>query len=222
MMQVSSLRSAFVLAALFIAGIANSQGPASDPTSPVGHWVAEHPSQGGIGSWWDFRSDGTVTMHIGAIVALSITRSGNTFTSPPVIVGGTPIVVTWHVEGDTLHLQSPNAPDQTLSRVGPAPSTTDPLLGKWKPLLPSTSSGGPDVAQQKAMANAILTFSADNIEAARIPFTSAEGNWNASTHTFHLHDQPTPYSYQRIDEKLTLGQPPDNKKTDTYIPDPML
>ena len=52
-------------------------------TTPVGHWVAEHLSNSGIGSWWDFRPDGTLTMHVGAIVTSPITRSGDTFTSPP-------------------------------------------------------------------------------------------------------------------------------------------
>jgi hypothetical protein len=170
--------------------IMHPQTPAAD-TSPVGHWVAEHPSNGGIGSWWDFRPDGTLTAHVGAIVTSPITRSG----------------------------------DQTLTRVGPAPSATDPLLGKWKPNPPATPSTNPDTAaQQKIMANAILVFSADNTESIRIPFTSFEGTWDSAAHTFHIQNQSAPasYTFQRTGAKLTLGQPPDNKKTDTYIPDPIL
>ncbi len=193
------------------------------PDSPIGHWVAEHPSQGGIGSWWDFRPDGTLTMHIGAIVTSSITRSGNTFTSPPPTSTGPPITVKYHVDRNTLHLTSPDTPDQILTRIGPAPSATDPLLGKWKPNAPATPSANPETAaQEKIMANAILVFFPDNTESIRVPFTSFEGSWDATAHTFQLQKQNGTFTFQRTDTKLALGRPPDNKKTDTYVPDPIL
>src|ERR1700753_2252879 len=151
--------------------------------APVGHWVAERPSHGGIGSWWDFRPDGTLTMHIGAMVTTSITRSGDTFTSPPATANGLPITVKYRIEGDTLHLQSAGKPEQTLARIGPAPSPTDPLLGRWRPLAPATPSSDPDVAsQQQLMTTATLVFSADNTESLRIPFNSTEGTWDATAH----------------------------------------
>jgi hypothetical protein len=213
-----------VLSTLLFAALPASTQTQTTPTdTPVGHWVAEHPSDGGIGSWWDFRPDGTLTMHIGAIVTSHITRSGSTFTSPPVTTTGPPITVTYHIDGDTLHLESPNTPEQTLTRIGPAPSATDPLLGKWKPLPPATPSTDPNIAaQQKAMANAILFFAADNTESIRVPFTSFEGTWDSAAHTFHVQNQPTTYTFQRTNSKLTLGQPPDNKRTNTYILDPIL
>jgi hypothetical protein len=199
-----------------------AQTPTPTTNTPVGHWVAEHPSKGGIGSWWDFRPDGTLTMHIGALVTTPITRSGDTFTSPPPTTTGPPIKVTFHIDGDTLHLQSPNTPEQTLARIGPAPSADDPLLGKWKPLPPATPSTDPEIAaQQKLMTNAILVFSADNTETVRVPFTSLEGTWDATAHTFHLLNQPSTvtFTFELTGAKLTLGQPPDGKKTDTYVPD---
>lgn len=214
--------SSLLIATLFAAS--QTSAP-SDPASPVGHWVAEHASNGGIGSWCDFRSDGTLTTHIGAMVTSPITRAGDTFTSPAPTTDGAPVKVTYHVDGDTLHLVSPNTLDQTLTRIGPAPSATDPLLGKWKPTPPATPSTNPDIAaQQKAMANAILVFSANNTESVRVPFTSVEGTWDPTAHTFHLQNQPATavYSFQRTGAKLALGLPPDNKKTDTYIPDPIL
>ena len=201
---------------------ASAQTETTSTTTPVGHWVAEHPSNGGVGSWWDFRPDGTLTMHIGAIVTSPITRSGDTITSPPVTANGPPIKVTFRVDGDTLHLQSPDIPEQVLMRIGPAPSAADPLLGKWKPLPPATPSTDPNIAaQQKLMTNATLVFSADNTESLRVPFTALEGTWDAAAHTFHLADRGT-FSFQRTGTKLTLGQPPDGHKTDTYIPDPIL
>jgi hypothetical protein len=217
------LHFAIVCALLLSAADGSGRAQAPPADTPVGHWVAEHISHSGIGSWWDFRPDGTLTMHLGAIVTSPITRSGDTFTSPPVTVNGPPIKVTYHVDGDTLHLQSADTPDQILSRIGPAPSAADPLLGKWKPVPPATPSTDPKIAaQQTLMINATLVFSADNTESIRVPFTAQEGTWDATAHTFRLANQTATFSFQRTGSKLTLGQPPDNHKTDTYIPDPIL
>ena len=211
-----------LLSAFFLAPLC-AQTPTPTTNTPVGHWVAEHTSQGGIGSWWNFRPDGTFTMYVGAAVTSSITRSGDTFISPPATTTGAPIKITYHVDGETLHLKSTDGPDQTFTRVGPAPSTTDLLLGKWKPVPPDTSSTDPNVAaQQKLMANALFVFAADNTQSVRIPFTSFEGTWDETAHTFHLQNQTATYTFQRTGTKLTLGQPPDGKKTDTYLPDPIL
>ena len=217
------IRAGFLCALLLpvLRAFAQTEPPSTD--TPVGHWLAEHTSKGGIGSWWDFRPDGTLTMHIGAIVTSPITRSGDTFTSPPATVNGPPIKVTFHIDGDTLHLQSPDTPEQTLTRIGPAPSATDLLLGKWRPNPPATPSTDPTIAaQQKLMTNATLVFSADNTENVRVPFTALEGTWDTTAHTFHLSNQAASFTFQRTGSKLTLGQPPDGHKTDTYIPDPIL
>ena len=217
------LRAAVVCALLLPVLRASAQTETPPADTPVGHWVAEHPSNAGIGSWWDFRPDGTLTMHLGAIVTSPITRSGDTFTSPPATNNGPPIKVTFRIDGDTLHLSSPDTPEQTLTRIGTAPSPADPLLGKWRPNPPATPSPDPNIAaQQRMMANAILVFSADNTESVRIPFTSLEGTWDATAHTFRLANQATAFSFQRTGRKLTLGQPPDGHKTDTYVPDPIL
>ena len=220
----------FTLLLVPLAAFSQSQ-PSQNPSkpnppaeSPVGHWVAEHPSRTGVGSWWDFRPDGTLTMHIGAIVSSTITRTADTITSPPVTVNGPPVTVSYHIEGgDTLHMKSTGNPEQTLARVGPAPSATDPLLGKWRPLPPPTYSSDPNMAaQQKLMSNAILAFFPDNTESVRIPFNTLEGTWDATAHTFRINNQVEIYTFQRTGPKLTLGQPPDGHKTDTYLPDPIL
>ncbi len=72
------------------------------------------------------------------------------------------------------------------------------------------------------MTNATLVFSPDNTESIRVPFTAFEGTWDAAAHTFHLQNQPASFTFQRTGPKLTLGQPPDGHKTDTYLPDPIL
>jgi hypothetical protein len=212
-----------VLSALLLALPASTQTSRRATGTPVGHWVAEHPSHGGIGSWWDFRPDGTFTMHIGAIITSTIARSGDTFTSPPATITGVPITVTFHVEGSTLHIQSTDGQEQTFARIGPAPSASDPLLGKWKPLPPAIPSTDPNLAaQQRLMTNAVLAFFADNIESVRIPFSTFEGTWDAAAHTFHINNQRETYTFHLTGTKLILGQPPDGRKTDTYVPDPIL
>ena len=161
-------------------------------------------------------------MHIGAMVTLSITRSGETFTSPSGTTNGAPTTVTFHVDNDTLHIKAPDTPEQSFSRIGPAPSAADPLLGKWKPIPPATPSTDPNIAaQQKAVADAILIFSADKTESIRIPYSNYTGAWDAATHTFHINNQPA-CTFQRAGAKLILGQPPGGHKTDTYIADPVL
>ena len=215
-----------VLVALSLVMLSASAQTQSSPPStgtPVGHWVTEHPSRSGIGSWWDFRPDGTLTMHVGAIVTSTITRSGDTFTSPPATADGAPITVTFHVDGNTLHIKAADGQEQTFTRIGTAPSASDPLLGKWQPLPPAVPSTDPDVAaQQRLMTTAILAFLPDNIESLRIPFNFFEGTWDATAHTFHLNNQKENYTFQLTGQKLSLGQPPDGHKTDTYVPDPIL
>ncbi|HEX3969374.1 MAG TPA: hypothetical protein VHW70_15505 [Edaphobacter sp.] len=214
-----------VLSALLLVALPASAQTQSSPlfASPVGHWVAEHPSHGGIGSWWDFRPDGTLTMHIGAIITSTITRSGDTFTSPPATATGAAITVTFHMEGTTLHIKSADGQEQTFARIGTAPSASDPLLGKWQPLPSAIPSTDPNVAaQQKLMTTAILAFFPDNIESVRIPFSTSEGTWDRAAHTFHINNQKETYTFQMTGPKLSLGQPPDGRKTDTYIPDPIV
>ena len=211
----------------FLLALAAGTAPAYSETpsvggagTPVGQWVAEHVSKDGIGSWWDFRPDGTFTMHIGVIVTSPITRSGDTFTSPATTIKGSPVPTTYCVKGDTLHVKSPNSQEQIFLRIGPAPSAADPLLGKWKPIPPPSFDPDPEIAaQQKMMINAILAFSANNTQSLRVPFSNYEGVWDVATHTFHLNNQPA-YTFQRTGPRLLLNQPPRGRKIEIYLPDP--
>ena len=220
---IATRLSLILVTILFSPNVTSPQTP-SPAATPVGHWVAEHTSHGGIGSWWDFRPDGTLTMHVGAAVTTAITRSGDVITSPPATTTDPPMHVRFRVEGDTLHLTSlPDDHERIFTRVGPAPSSADSLLGKWKPVSPATPSTDANVAsQEKLMANTLMVFAADKTESVRISFTSFEGSWDAATHTMKIHGHPGTFSYRRTGSKLTLGQPPDGHQTDTYIPDPIL
>ena len=222
MLQSHSLtpRLATLAACLLFTNAALCQTPPT-PDTPTGHWVAEHPSNGGIGSWWDFRSNGTLTQYFGAIVTSQVSHSGDTLIMPSGQEGTPPVHAKIRIAENTLYINANNA-EVSFTRVGPAPSASDPLLGKWKPIVPKAPTSTPQsAAMEKAQADALYVFSADGTESVRIPFGSRKGTWDAKTHTFQFKDQHTVYSYQLSGTKLILGQPPNNKKTDTYLPDPI-
>src|SRR5450631_118310 len=165
-----------LLALLLLAAIPAQAQPPANP--PIGHWVAEHPSNGGIGTWWDFYPDGTFTMHIGAMVTSPVKHTAHTLTMPSGTVNGPPITVEFRIDGDKLTLKPADGPTQTFTRIGDAPSATDPLLGKWHTTLPTTLDSDLNrAALQKATASGLYVFSADGTQSVRIPFTSREGTW---------------------------------------------
>jgi hypothetical protein len=216
---------ALILVVLAIPALSQAPTPAETaPTTantPVGHWMAEHPSKGGIGSWWDFQPDGTFIMHAGAMVTGPFKHSGNKLTLPQTF-SGPPMQATFRIDGDKLFIKGPGAPETSFTRQGPAPSPTDPLLGKWRPDPPAVPDPDPQAAAMlKAMANALYVFSADGTQSVRIPFGVKTGTWDAAAHTFHFQNATIVYSFDHTGPKLVLGQPPQNKTTDTYLPDPI-
>ena len=197
--------------------------PTASGSSPVGRWVAEHPSNGGIGSWWDFQPSGKVTMYVGAIVTAPVSHTTDTVTVPSGTVNGPPVVLHYKVVGDTLTMsKTPGDSEASFTRVGTAPSPSDPLLGRWRPNPPKTpSTNQQTAAYEKAMSNGLYVFSPDNTQSARIPFTSRNGTWDPAAHTLQIEGMPRAYSFHREGNKLVLSQPPDAQKTDTYLPDPL-
>ena len=219
--MLQSLTSNRFISTLAACLLLSSTALTQSPDTPVGRWVAEHPSDGGIGSWWDFRSNGTLTQYVGAMVTSHVTRSGDTLTMPSGQDGTPPIQAKIRIAENTLYINANNN-EVVFTRVGPAPSESDPLLGKWRPVTPKVHDPDPKAAAlEKAQANSLYVFSPDGTETVRVPFTSRTGTWDAKAHTFQFKGQPTVYSFQLSGTKLLLGQPPDNKKTETYLPDPI-
>jgi hypothetical protein len=194
----------------------------TSPNSPIGHWLSNQISTGGVGSWWDFRPDGTLSMSIGAAVTSHVSHTATTVTLPPDTVSGPPLTLNYKVEGSTLTLTKAGDPNTLFTRVGPPPVPSDPLLGRWRPNPPATPSPNHTIAQyQQAMANGLYIFSPDNTQSVRIPFTTHTGTWNASAHTFKLEGDPKTYTFSRTGKKLTLVGPTGAQDTHTYSPDPL-
>ncbi|MBS1820829.1 MAG: hypothetical protein JST61_02445 [Acidobacteria bacterium] len=192
--------------------------PESVPNTPTGRWISEHTSAGGIGTWWDFRPDGTLTMYIGAAVTAPISHTANTVVVPG--SGGNRLTLDYRITGNILNLKRAGDPDTLFTRVGPALTPSDPLLGRWRPNPPATYSSDPRLAaRQKAMTSGVYVFSADDTQTVRIPFVSRTGTWDATAHTLRLEGESQTFSFNRTAQRLVLGQPPDNTKTGTYIPD---
>jgi hypothetical protein len=71
------------------------------------------------------------------------------------------------------------------------------------------------------MTMGVYVFNADDTQTVRIPFLSRTGTWDAGSHTFRLDGDTHTYGFRSSGQTLTLGQPPDNTRTETYGPDPL-
>jgi TonB family protein len=200
--------------------------PAQTPTTPfpVGRWVAEHPSTGGIASWWEFRPDGTLTLTFGVMVDSHIDRSGTTFMSPSGMVGGAPVRNTYTVRNNVLTIDQGTGHPATYARIGVQPSPTDPLIGAWRPLPdPNNPPTDPNAAilQQVMTTKGLFVFTPDSTEHLRIPFGTREGSWDAQSKTFRTQGDPATYTFTQQGAKLMLAQPPNGSQLDSYVPDPL-
>lgn len=203
------------------------------PTSAgiVGSWVAEHRSQGGIGSRWQFRPDGTLTMWIGAMVDSPYTLEGDRLTLHPrsTAPDAKPQVSKIALHGDKLCLSPTESgpPENCLTRVGTA-TPEAPLLGSWKPEEITATAPPSETAEQKQQREtaariykeALWTFTPAGILKLRIPFRSFEGTWDKAAQTFSvtMQGKKTEGKFHLEGDKLVLSQA-DGKTGDTYLRD---
>ncbi len=213
-----------VLLPLLLRAQAPPSSSTGDARFPVGRWVAEHPSSGGIASWWEFRPDGTLTMYFGVMVSDQIDRSGNTFMMPSGTAGGDRVRVTYTITDNVLAIDTVAGHQTTYARLGPPLDPADPLIGNWRP-LPNPAECGSDpnyaVMQKLMTTKGILTFTTDAKRYLRAPFGTKEGTWDGQSNTFRVKGDSTTYTFGQMKTKLLLGQPPDGKAMDSYVPDPL-
>jgi hypothetical protein len=137
---------------------------------------------GGIGSWWEFRADGTLTMYFGVMVNDHIDRSrGHVY---GVVWNGRwracPCEV--HDQQRILSIDTGASQPITYSRIGTPPNPTDPLIGSWRPIPRTADVGGnPDFAknysimQQVMSTKGLLVFTPDGMQYLRVPLGTREG-----------------------------------------------
>jgi TonB family protein len=200
----------------------------ADTHFPVGRWIAENPSKGGIGSWWEFRADGTLTMYFGVMVNDHIDRSGDTFMMPSGMAGGEPVRARYTISNGVLSIDTGASQSTTYSRIGTSPNPTDLLIGSWRP-LPRTANVGGDpnfaknyaIMQQVMSTKGLLVFTPDGMQYLRVPLGTREGTWDDHANSFHIQDDPVTYAFGRMNSKLVLGEPPNGRDMASYVPDPL-
>ena len=177
--------------------------------SPVGSWVAEHPSKGGIGSWWQFRADGTLTMYIGVIASSPYSLNGDLLTQPGTGDNGADGYMKVRFDGEKMYMKPQSVgvggPEMAYTRIGARPSGNSPIVGEWKNVTTPEPTGDSQRDRiQKIAASNTLLFTSDGTEYLRIPFRSAEGTWNASDQTFQVTGEPGTHHFDVAGGKLVL------------------
>lgn len=199
----------------------------------VGHWVSVHRSEGGIGSMWEFKADGTLTMAPGAVVDMPYKIAADKLILPPGTAGpdAKPLVLAFRIEGDTLYESIGDATandgaarkDVKFVRVSMSKPGDQPIVGTWK----TVDAGCALPAEMKSrellcdvFRNATYTFTKDGICKLRIPFKVVAGTYTVSdsrSGTFTVTSRPgTVFAYRVAEGKLYLSQPPSGKTEDVY------
>lgn len=217
---------------LFLTTISGAQSTKSDV---VGRWVSANRSKGGIGSMWEFKSDGSLTMSPGTLVDMPYRISGDKLILPPGTTNADakPQIFSFRVEGNTLY-ETPDEPasdrskkELKFTRINAAKQGDPPIVGTWKlnfeeSTVPSTAS--PASAEQRGreiiLRNMIHTYTRDGALKLRIPFTAIPGTYNVAdskSGTFGISSKPDRvFRYHLADGKLYLAQP-DGKTEDVYV-----
>ncbi len=229
-------RTILVLSLLLVGGLAGAfavgqtlERRAADPAtsattaeSPAGRWVAAHTAADGIGTWWDIRPNGTLTMFLGAAATAHVSHTADILTVPSGKPDGSTIALEFRITGNIMNLKRPGERDTIFTREGPAPKPSDPLLGRWRPSPPAVYSEDPELAaRQKVTTLGVYLFQPDGTQIVRIPFTSREGTWDAAAHTLTLAGEAHAFTYRPTAEALILLDTSDNQKTGTFLPDPL-
>ncbi len=189
----------------------------ADPTTPVGHWVADHPGGGSTVLWWNFRPDGTVAVTAGVINRSHFTLDGNTLTLEQGDPG--PAADTQHVEVTETRLRlisvNPHRPTTEFTRIGPPPTSGNLLFGTWgvNPGATSPEHG----ALSAPVRNTRIVYSPDGTYELRMPIMNFEGSWSATAHTYTLPNHP-PLAWNHHGANLVLDVP-SNIKDHVYRPD---
>jgi hypothetical protein len=194
----------------------------------IGQWVALNRSEGGIGSIWEFKPDGTFTMSPGVVVDMRYRLEGDTLTLPPAttLPDAKPQIIKIRFEGDHLYQKYSDAPvEMPFIRIQAGRPGDAPIVGRWKPDLTFPNQGKSAVPAARFSDMATYTFTRDGILRLRLAFRPISGGYDVNDHTFSLHlagstGQSKPFTghFELRHGELYLTQP-DGHTQDVYIRD---
>ncbi len=209
-----------------LALLLSQQPPASTPPpadSPVGHWIADHPTSAipVPELWFVFRPDNTVTVTAGIIVRSHWTLDGNALTVAPTPNNPKPDIMKVQFSAGKLLGTPAGDPSLTLTfaRVG-QPTTADPnIVGVWRLEHASNTAEPGEAATFQSMIGALFAYNADGTSETRIPIDVTTGHWSPATHTYTLPNHPA-LPFHRSGTTLSLT-PPTDDQPHPYHPDPV-
>ena len=200
--------------------------PREQDQSPVGRWVARHGVNDELQYWWQFRPNGTFSVSSGPI-ARTTWKLDRTILTLGVGTKESPAgVFDTLFDGGHLYTKPHNLPKGSLppvlqfTRINPAPSAAEPILGQWRMSdSPPSSDPGQEAIRQRLL-HMIVSYKADGVYEVRIATEQAEGTWDAATRTYTL-PGGTPLPYQRQGPGLNIASPKDPLDKRTYFADQM-
>ena len=194
----------------------------------VGHWVPEHTSKSGLGSIWDFKPDGSLTMAIGVVANDHYRLEGDTLILPPetTLQGAKPQLITVRFEGDRLYERYGDAAKEIrFVRIKGGKPGDATIVGVWKSDMPL-----PSTKLDAVFKDATYTYTRDGIAKMRAAFRSSAGRYDTTSHTYSLDSldlagakgqgQPEVVTgrFELRDGKLYLTQP-GGQTEDAYVRD---
>jgi len=197
-------------------------------TAIVGHWVPERTAKSGLGSIWDFKPDGSLTMAIGVVANSPYRLEGDTLILPPetTLPEAKPELITVRFDGDHMYERHGDAAEEIrYVRIKGGKPGDAAIVGVWKNDMPL-----PGTKLDAAFKDATYTFTRDGMAKMRSAFRSSAGRYDMTRHTYSLDStdlagatgpgQPTVVTgrFELRDGKLYLTEP-GGQTEDVYVRD---
>jgi hypothetical protein len=188
----------------------------------------ERTSKSGLGSIWDFKPDGSLTMTIGVVANGPYRLEGDTLILPPetTLPGAKPELITVRFEGDHLYERSGDAEKELrFVRIKGGRPGDAAIVGVWKNDMPL-----PGTKLDAAFKDATFTYTRDGIAKMRVALRLSAGRYDTTNRTYSLDSrdlagakgqgQPTVVTgrFELRDGKLYLTEP-GGQTEDVYVRD---
>jgi hypothetical protein len=216
------------IVALTLLALSTGASAGLSQSAIVGHWVPERTAKSGLGSIWDFKPDGSLTMAIGVVTNSPYRLEGDTLILPPESTrpGAKPEIITVRFEGDHLYERLDDAKqDIRFIRIKGGKPGDAAIVGVWKSDMPL-----PGTKWDAAFKDATYTYTRDGVLKMRSAFRTSAGRYDVTNHTYSLDSpdlagatgpgQPTVVTgrFELRDGKLYLTEP-GGRTEDPYVRD---